>query len=556
MPTLVRRLRRSLGASAVSLAGIAAGLPVTIIAGATTSSAGRLVAQTPRLTPPPPCRAPGADTALVASVRASARRGFTSVAVLEFDSRVMDERRSHLAPAITAQLRSRLATIPAVAVESRGTVERVFASSGGRIDSLLSVLGDQFAVTGDVIPQRDRIDVTVRIMQSGKEAPRWERVFAYPRTPIHQIEESVGAAVAELAESRIPANPLRMSAAAYEIALRGDYFLAQHDALSADSARRTFERAMAADRESGIPAARAARARAEYLERVGRLDARMVGEQVLAGMTLVDAALRNDSANAEAWTARAMLLRYRNPGSYAGVVSAHERAVALAPNSADAHEEYGTTLVRLGRDAAAEQHLRRALALEPNRASALRALGDLEYVRRHFASSCALANASIGADSYDPMAYALRARVRMQLSEFRDAFSDAETASRLSSASWGDALQFLVSVNGKSVDDARLQARRVASMKLRPGAKLSVAEGVYTSLALEALGDRDRAIETLRRIEPAGIELTAALRDPGFDQMRGDTRFRRVAAAAARSAQVENESGGATVRRLIGTVPP
>jgi Tfp pilus assembly protein PilF len=315
--------------------------------------------------------------------------------------------------------------------------------------------------------------------------------------------------------------------------LRGDYFLAGHDEASADSARRTYERAVAADRRSALPAARAARARAAYLDRAVRLDARVIGEQVLAGMAMADAALRLDSTLAEAWTARALLLRYRNPATYAGVVSAHERAVALAPSSADAHDEYGVTLLRLGRDAAAEQHIRRALALEPNRASALRAFAELEFLRRRFGPACALTNASIGADAYDPLAYALRARVRMRLSEFRDAFSDAETAGRLSSSAWGDALQLLVTANGTTVDDGRLEARRLAASKLRPGAVMSVAEGVYVSLALEALGDRARAIDALGRVEPRGVDLITALRDPGFDGMRTDVRFRRATAVAA-----------------------
>jgi hypothetical protein len=78
-------------------------------------------------------------------------------------------------------------------------------------------------------------------------------VFAYPRTSLRQIEESVAAAVAELAESRVPASLTGMSAEAYEITLRGNYFLAMHSAASADSARRTHERAVAADRSAAIP---------------------------------------------------------------------------------------------------------------------------------------------------------------------------------------------------------------------------------------------------------------------------------------------------------------
>ena len=549
----MRRLRNGPASSAVSLAVIAAGLLITITA--TGVAAPRTVrAQMPRLTPPPPCRAAPADTAVLPTSRVGGRRGFTGFAVLEFDSRVVDSRRSHLAGALTSQLRSRLATIPTVIVESRGTVERVFNASGGRVDSLLSALGDQYAIVGDVIPQRDRIDVTVRILQPGKEAARWERVFAYPRTSLRQIEESVASAAAELAESRLPTYAMAMSPEAYEIAVRGDYFLAMDDIASADSARRTYERAAAVDRRSAIPAARAARARAEYIERVGRAGDG-AGAQVLAGMAMVDAALANDSSLAEAWTARAMLLRYRNPASYAGAIAAHERAIQADPNSADAHEAYGVTLMRLGRDAAAEQHLRRALALEANRATALRALGELEYVRRRYGPSCALANASIGADSYDPVAYALRARVRMQQSEFRDALSDAETALRLTELPWSRALQLLVTASGTTVDDSRLEARRVAAGKLQPGRKMTVAEGAYISLAFDALGDRDRAFEALKRIEPTGIEFSMALRDPRFDQMRSDTRFRRLAAGDAKASRAESESTHSGGTGRLGAPP-
>jgi Tfp pilus assembly protein PilF/TolB-like protein len=452
------------------------------------------------------------------------------VAVLQFASQVLDERRTHLAPGITAKLSSRIATIPGVAVESRGTVERVFAASGARIDSLLSALANQYAVSGEVIPQRDRVDVTVRILQRGREAPRWERVYAYPRTSVEQIVEGVTAAIAELAESKAPAVPT-MAASTYETLVRGDYFLASHDAVSADSARRTYERAVEADKRSAIPPARAARARAAVLERTERLDSRFVGEQVLAGMAMVDLALKRDNRSAEAWTARAILLRYRNPDTFTGAVQAHERAVTLAPNSADAQEAYGVTLMLLGRDAQAEQRLRRSLALEPNRSTALRAFGELEFMRRRYGPSCALVNASIGADAYDAEAYALRARVRMQQSEFRDAYADAEIAGRLGHATWGNALQLLVSSNATTVDDARLEAKRVATAKLRPGVKMSLAEGLYTSLTLESLGDRDRAIDALSRIEPTGAEFIASLRDPGFDEMRSDQRFRKLTTA-------------------------
>jgi hypothetical protein len=71
---------------------------------------------------------------------------------------------------------------------------------------------------------------------------------------------------------------------------------------------------------------------------------------------------------------------------------------------------------------------------------------------------------------------------------------------------------------------------------------MTAPEAAFTSLALEAFGDRDRAIEALRRVQAPGVEFAMALRDPLFDQMRSDARFRRIAQAATRSSPAESES--------------
>jgi tetratricopeptide (TPR) repeat protein len=246
------------------------------------------------------------------------------------------------------------------------------------------------------------------------------------------------------------------------------------------------------------------------------------------GDAIIDRALRADSATADAWTARAILERVRDPRSYRGAVAAHERALKVAPRSADAREEYALTLLRLGRDEAAEVQVRQALALERDRAVSLRLLAELEYLARHYANACALVNASIGADSYDPIAYALRARVRIRLDEFRDAFSDAETARRLSGAPWGETLEFYVTAFAREVDAAKADSRRLSNAKLKPGNTLGVRDAVYLGMGLSAVGSRDKAFDALSRARPRGAELRSALRDPGFDQIRSDPRFSRV----------------------------
>jgi hypothetical protein len=71
---------------------------------------------------------------------------------------------------------------------------------------------------------------------------------------------------------------------------------------------------------------------------------------------------------------------------------------------------------------------------------------------------------------------------------------------------------------------------------------MSVPEGTYVSLTFEALGDRDKALDALSRVQPRGVELSTALRDAGFDAMRNDARFRRISAADPRAGRAELDS--------------
>jgi tetratricopeptide (TPR) repeat protein len=235
-----------------------------------------------------------------------------------------------------------------------------------------------------------------------------------------------------------------------------------------------------------------------------------------------------DRGNADAWTAKAVFARVQDPGLYSGAIAAHERAITAEPRNADAHHEYAITLLRLGRDDAAEAQVRQALSIERDRPGSLRLLAEIEYMRRRYNNACTLVNASIAADSYDPLAYALRARVRVRLDEFRDAFSDAETARRLAGDEWGETLEFFVTAFARESDAARADSRRLSSKKLKAGATLGLRDAVYLGMGLTAVGNRDKAFDALSRARPRGAELRSALRDPGFDPLRSDPRFGRI----------------------------
>ena len=497
---------------------------------AAAGASNRAGAQTPRIAPPPPCRATGSG-AVVALTELSRTPNVPVVVVLPLEARLSDGSQVHLASSVSAGVVERLDPLPGVSVPTAWSTERAWAEAGGRVDRLAGLLGARFVITGLVQSQRTGASIAVRLVETGKTVPAWEREFLYPQTSLRVVQDEVASAVMNALGGKGPvrsSNDDAVDAATYDDVAMGDYYMARHESWAPDSARHAYARALARTPKSAPLMARLARAFALSLERTGHAAPYSAPNAMREATSLVNSALALDSTVADVWTAKAVLDRLRDPGTYSGAVRAHERAVRLAPRSADARHEFAVTLLRLGRDQAAEAQLRQVLAVDRDRAPSLRLLAELEYLARRYANACALVNASIGADSYDPFAYGLRARARLRLDEARDAFSDAETARRLSGAAWGETLEFYLTAVARDFDTAKSASRRMSDVRLRAGTTLGVREAAYLGMGMSATGNRDKAFDALSRARPRGAELQMALRDPGFDVLRSDPRFARI----------------------------
>jgi Tfp pilus assembly protein PilF len=298
---------------------------------------------------------------------------------------------------------------------------------------------------------------------------------------------------------------------------------------AADSARAAYERALQLDPQSPVAATRLARSYVLVLERGGQIPTRTTEAAMNRVLGLLTGALAADSMLSEAWTVRAMLARLRDPIRFVDAAAAHARAIKVGSNDADAEHEYGETLMRLGDDRGAEAHFRRALAIEPNRATTLAAMSELTFRAQRWAESCVLSNASIEVWPYDAESYAVRSRTRMRLGEARDAYSDAETAARLTTgAIWVEALRVSIQVGASNIEGARREARALTGRWLAPGRTLTVRDAQYVALAYVAVGDNRRAVEALKRANPVGADLGNVLREPTLAPIRSDTAVTRL----------------------------
>jgi tetratricopeptide (TPR) repeat protein len=135
----------------------------------------------------------------------------------------------------------------------------------------------------------------------------------------------------------------------------------------------------------------------------------------------------------------------------------------------------------------------------------------------------------------DAGAYALRARANAARGDLRAAWADAEVAERLGE-DWQ--AQTLIASFEAKVGETRAAEDRLAKLIKRIPSKVpfSAKQGSQLAMAYVAIGDTRRALNSLLRTRDDG-SLGAVLKDPGFDAIRGEPRFRDILRAVAPDTQ-------------------
>ena len=146
-----------------------------------------------------------------------------------------------------------------------------------------------------------------------------------------------------------------------------------------------------------------------------------------------------------------------------------------------------------------------------------------------------LIDSALAMSPTDPEAYALRARANAARGDLRGAWADAEVTERLGD-DWQ--AQTLIASFEARVGETRAARDRLAALvkRIPPKVPFTAKQGSQLALAYVAAGDNKRALNALLRTRDDGT-LAATLKDPGFDPIRGEARFRDILRAVAPDAQ-------------------
>jgi serine/threonine-protein kinase len=458
-----------------------------------------------------------------------------SVAVLPFENVRRDTAYDYLSDGLASSIATSLGQVPRLQVRSPGFVRRVSQSGVRDQRQLGRQLDVRFIVEGEFQRGGDRVRVAARLVALPSGTERWGDAYLRPSADLLGVQEEIAREVAtRIAGALLPpeakalsARPTR-NAAAYDLVLRGNFYLAQR---SPDGVRRAIQEYEAAARLDSTyvdPLARVAYA--DGLIVFYGWDFGLPRDSVLSqGVAAADRALRLDSTSSDAWMARGLLLTHREPFTFQGAVPALERAVALDPHNAEAWHQLGTTLQFLGSLAAADTMLRHALALEPDRVVSLTNLAvgaeleDRIADARHWSDSALAIN---------PLwAYGQLTRMRVAIA-LRDTAMVRATAAALDRVlTPGEipmAMAGLAAFDVWRGDTAAARGHAARAAQAYGGDIHLPFLGLLTAMALAEAGEGDGALDLLDRLQPHGIQMHLWLRFHAFDWLRTSPRFVRL----------------------------
>jgi tetratricopeptide (TPR) repeat protein len=197
-----------------------------------------------------------------------------------------------------------------------------------------------------------------------------------------------------------------------------------------------------------------------------------------------------------------------------------QRALQYNPGYATAHHWYGLYLSAMGQVAEAEHEFLRAKALDPLSASIQASFGNMLYMARRYDEAIAELRAALELDPAATAPYLTLAYAYHQKGMVTEAIAEAERGMRMAPH------RMLAAELGRLAAES---GRRGDAMKTIAEMKASGLSSNEMATLYAALGDREKAFESLRRAQEERLTgLLWARVDPALDSLRDDPRFEEL----------------------------
>jgi serine/threonine-protein kinase len=310
-----------------------------------------------------------------------------SLAVLPLANLSGDPEQEYFADGMTDALITELGKVPTVRIISHQSVMQ-YKGSKKTLPQIAQELRVDAVVEGSVLHEGDRVRISAQLIGSAPERHLWAKSYERGMRNILALQGDVSQTIAKEIDVRLApeekqrlANVRPINPEAYDLYLKGSYFLYKDNSEGFLKAIEHFQRAV--DLDTTYAPAHAGLSVA--YSTAGLYGVLPFKDAIPKAKVAAKRALELDETLADAHTALGVMNFYDR--DWAGADREFKRALELAPNNMLAHSSYGMYLTNMGRFDEAIAVRRRALDLDPLSIPANDFLGWTLYYAGHYDES-------------------------------------------------------------------------------------------------------------------------------------------------------------------------
>ena len=308
-----------------------------------------------------------------------------SIAVLPLANLSSIPGQEYFSDGMTEELTATLSKISALKVISR-TSAMQFSGTKKPLREIAAALGVDGVIEGSVLHAGGRVRITAQLINAATDAHVWAESYERDLKDVLALQSEVALAIAGEVRAKLTPQELTRLASvrpvnpqAYELCLKGWHLIHSYKEEEFRTALEYFQQAIAID-PTYAPAHAAV---ATYYVEGGSRGYQAPDETIPKARAALQRALELDEGQAEAHATLGNLMFWFD-WDWSGAERELKRAIALDPNRAATRVQYATYLGAVGRPDAAVSEYRLAVErdpLTPNKSLGLGAV--LYYARRH-----------------------------------------------------------------------------------------------------------------------------------------------------------------------------
>jgi adenylate cyclase len=447
-----------------------------------------------------------------------------SIAVLPFENLSSDKENAYFADGIQDEILARLSKIADLKVISRTSTEK-YKSAPDNLREIAKQLGVANIVEGSVQKAADQVRVNVQLINALNDTHLWADIYDRKLTDIFAVESDIAKTIADTLQAKLTGAEKQLIAArptsdviAYELYLKGRLLWSKRGGENLRQAIAFYEQAIA--RDPNFAPAYAGLAEAYMV--LPRYAETAPQETYPKAKAAALKALQLNDKLAEAHSALGFVL-WVGDFDMAGSISEFQRAIALDPNSANAHKWYGNpTLVAIGRFDEAIKEIKRAAELDPLSTIINSDLGWTLMLARRYDEAIAQLRKTL---EMDPTFYYAHLNLGLTLQlkgDLSGAIAEYTKAQQLS-----EDPEIRVRLADAKAHSGDKEAAEQMLAELEELGHHRYVHTYWRALLYLSLGNHDEAIRWLEKgiADHEGRDINWIKVDPLLDPLRGDPRF-------------------------------